>query len=159
MRIAYIAFLMVVGAASAPAAPLSRNDVATLRAMSERYVKGWLDNDRRAVMGVLAKDAVFIPHDGVKPHVGYKAIDDFWFPNGKAVGVVPAYTQTISGISGADNHATMYGRFDLTWQNDTKRYTWIGNFLIVARRQNGHWTFTHMMASDQDPTIEAVAGK
>ena len=95
----------------------------------------------------------------VRVRVGYKAIAAFWFPHGKAVGVVPAYKQTISDISGADNHATMYGRVDLTWQNETKRYTWIGNFLIVARRQGRGWIFTHMMASDEDPKIEPIAGR
>ena len=135
------------------AASLSAADEVALRDLSSRYVSGWLRNDRAAVMGVMAPEAVFIPHDGVPPHIGYQAIDAFWFPNGKAIGVVPAYKQTITAIDGTSDRATLYGRFDLTWQDDRQRYNWIGNFLINARKDNDRWLVTHMMASDEDPKI------
>ena len=136
--------------------PLSGSDEAALRALSNRYVAGWIANDREAVMGVMAPEAVFIPHDGVQPRTGYGQIDAFWFPGGKAAGTVPAYTQTITAISGSDDRATIHGRFDLTWQNSGKRYNWLGNFLIVTRKDKGRWLVTHMMASDADPTITDI---
>ena len=51
----------------------------------------------------------------------------------------------------------MYGRFNLTWQNSAKRYNWLGNFLIVARKEQDRWLITHMMASDADPLITELA--
>ena len=137
------------------AAPLSSSDEAALRALSNQYAEAWVRNDRAGVMGPWAPDGVFIPHDGVEPRIGYDKLDAFWFPNGKAVGVVSAYTQTVTAISGADSHATLYGRFDLTWQNSSKRYNWMGNWLLVARKDQGRWLITHMMASDADPTVTA----
>ena len=151
------ATLLCFAGSQAWAGPMSPADEAALRAMSDRYVAGWVRNDREAVMGVMAPEAVFIPHDGVPARAGYANIDAFWFPGGKAVGTVSAYTQTITAISGADDHATLHGRFDLTWQNDTQRYNWLGNWLIVARKDNGRWLVTHMMASDADPKVEDLA--
>jgi uncharacterized protein (TIGR02246 family) len=146
--------LALSGAVSA--APLSGTDEAALRALSENYANAWVRNDRAGVMGVMAPEAVFIPHDGVRPRIGHENLDAFWFPNGKAVGTVPAYTQTITAIGGDDRQATMYGRFDLSWQNGTKRYNWIGNWLIVARKDQGRWLITHMMANDAEPTISEL---
>ena len=85
---------------------LAAKDVEALRAMSNSYVQGWLNNDKQAVMSVMAQDAVFIPHDGVQPRVGYDAIAEFWFPHGSAVGRVPAYSQTVTSITGEKDHAT-----------------------------------------------------
>ena len=152
-KVAYLSLALVLLAAQASAAPLSSADEGALRMLTEQYAKAWVANDRAGVMGPWARDGVFIPHDGVQPRIGYDKLDAFWFPNGKAVGTVPAYTQTITAISGDDRFATLYGRFDLTWQNDSKRYNWIGNWLIVARKDQGRWQVTHMMASDADPAV------
>lgn len=153
LKPACLPLVLFLWAASSSAAPLSRNDEAELRALTEQYAEAWVANDRAGVMRPWAQDGVFIPHDGVQPRIGYDKLDAFWFPDGKAVGIVPAYTQTITGISGDDRFATLYGRFDLTWQNSTKRYNWLGNWLIVARKDDGRWFVTHMMASDADPTV------
>ena len=156
-RSMYLLSLVLACPSATLAAPLSSADEAALRALSDGYARAWINNDRAGVMGVMAPEAVFIPHDGVQPHIGRAKIDEFWFPQGNTVGVVPAYTQTITGISGDDLRATMFGRFDLTWQNATKRYNWLGNFLIVARKEGGRWLVTHMMASDADPTVTDLA--
>ena len=154
MRVAFAAILCLAGAANA--ASLPEADEAALRALSDRYVAGWIANDRPTVMGDMAPEALFIPHDGVQPRIGRSAIDAFWFPNGKAVGIVPSYRQTITAIDGTADRATVYGRFDLTWQNEKQRFNWIGNFLINARKENGDWLVTHMMASDADPTVTDI---
>ena len=157
MRRAWVVFaILAVTSSGALAKTLTAQDVTALRALSSSYVQGWLQNDQHAVMSVMAHDAVFIPHDGVQPRIGYDAISEFWFPNGSAVGRVPAYTQTITSITGENGHATLYGRFDLTWENETTRYNWIGNFMIVARRAKGRWLVTHMMANDADPKVEPI---
>jgi uncharacterized protein (TIGR02246 family) len=148
-----LAPLLAACAGAGPPDTLSVTDETALRDLSNGYVQAWLKNDQAGVMGVMAPEAVFIPHDGVPPHIGYQAIDTFWFPGGKAVGVVPAYRQTVTAVSGTANRATLYGRFDLTWQDDKQRYNWIGNFLINARKDRDRWLVTHMMASDEDPKI------
>jgi uncharacterized protein (TIGR02246 family) len=141
------------------AAALTDADVRALNALQQSYVQGWLDNDREKVMAVMAPDAVFIPHDGVMPHTGAADISEFWFPGGKAIGRVPSYQQRVTAISGDGNHATMYGRFDLHYEASDKHYRWVGNFLIVARKSEGRWLVTHMMASDADPTITPIGSR
>jgi len=101
MRALWTGFLLLVSSVSAAATPLTQGDIAALRAMSDGFVKGWMDNDRQAVMSSFSKDAVFIPHDGVRPKVGYAEIDQFWFPHGKASGVIPAFTHAISSCNDA----------------------------------------------------------
>ena len=156
MRALWTGFLLLVSSVSAAATPLTQGDIAALRAMSDGFVKGWMDNVRQAVMSSFSKDAVFIPHDGVRPKVGYAEIGQFWFPHGKASGVIPAFTHAISDISGADDHAVIYGRSDLTLQDETERYHWIGNFLFVAHKDKGRWIFTHLMSSDEQPKVEPL---
>ena len=82
--------LLVCCSSVALAAPLSSGDETALRALSDGYVKAWMRNDRAGVMGFMAPEAVFIPHDGVRPHIGRAKIDEFWFPGGNPVGVVRA---------------------------------------------------------------------
>ena len=160
MRVTWIALLACLLTACSNAdpgtTPISAADHKALRALSDRFVAGWLANDRRAVMGDIAPEAVFIPHDGVKPKVGYKAIDAFWFPNGKAVGKVAAFKHNISAIDGSGDRAVFYGRSDLTWQDNKQRYHWIGNFLFSARKERGRWLVTHMMSSDEPPVVTDV---
>ena len=134
-------------------AALPPEDEAALRTLSDRFVAGWLANDREAVMRVMAPEAVFIPHDGVKPKIGYKAIDAFWFPDGKPAGTVTAMSHVITDVSGNSNRGTAYGRSDLTWQDNKQRYHWIGNFLISAKKEKGRWLVTHLVSSDEPPTI------
>lgn len=152
-----LAALAALAATPAPAAPLSEEDVRALNRLQQSYVEGWLRNDREAVMGVMAPEAVFIPHDGVMPHIGRDAIAEFWFPGGTAVGRVPAYDQQVTAIGGDGDHATIYGRFDLHYESSTHHYRWLGNFLIVARKSEGRWLVTHMMASDADPTVTPLS--
>jgi ketosteroid isomerase-like protein len=159
IRFAFLLPIALIWSAATQAAPLSAADLATLRQLTQRYVDGWLHNDRSQVMGLLSQDAVFIPHDGVQPHIGYAKIDEFWFPGGKPAGGVTAFAMPITDISGADDHATIYGRSDLLWHNQTQRYRWVGSYLIVARRDAHGWRFTHLMSSDEQPTVEPIGGK
>ena len=75
-------FVAAIGLAAAPvmAEPLTKSDRAQLTSLPVRFAAGWLHNSRSEVMSLFTPDAVFIPHDGVKPHVGKAAIEAFWFP-------------------------------------------------------------------------------
>lgn len=149
-----VALLLLAVAAPAQATPLAKEDELKLRALSDGYVEAWLHNDRQGVMGVLAPEAVFIPHHGVKPKIGWAEIDAFWFPGGKAVGTVTDFRHDITAVSGDEDDAIIYGRSDLSWQDDRQRYRWIGNFLFVTRKEQGRWVITHMMSSDEQPTVQ-----
>ncbi len=151
-----IAAAVALIAVPAAAAPLTESDLDALTALQQTYVDGWLRNDRDAVMSVMAEDAVFIPHDGVMPRTGAGAISEFWFPGGRAVGIVPVYEQKVTNIAGDGDHATAYGRFRLGYEANETRYTWIGNYLIVARKRNGRWLVTHMIVNDADPAVERL---
>ena len=102
-------------------------------------------------MGLFASDAVFIPHDGVKPHIGKAAIEQFWFPAGGAAGSVTAFDKRVEGISGDSRHAIVWGNSDLHWRDESNAYHWLGYFLMAVERRNGRWFITHLMSSDEQP--------
>lgn len=146
-------------ACSAPAMSAPISDQSKFTALPARLTAGWLHNSRNEVMSLFAPEAVFIPHDGVKPHVGKAAIDQFWFPAGRAVGTVTSFTKTVDGLSGEGSHAILWGRSDLRWQDDKTAYHWLGYYLIAAERRNCRWLITHLMSSDEQPTTAPVETK
>jgi hypothetical protein len=108
-------------------------------------------------MSPFTPDAVFIPHDGVKPHIGRAAIDRFWFPPAGTAGTVPAFTMTVEGVSGDTRHAIVWGKSDLHWQDKANAYHWPGFYLMAAERRNRKWLVTHLMSSDEQPTKTPLA--
>lgn len=137
-------------------APMSSADRSAVGALPSRLTAGWLHNDSQEVMGLFAPEAVFIPHDGVVPHVGKAAINDFWFPATGAAGKVTAFTMTTEGLTGDSETAIVWGKSDLHWQDDKTAYHWPGYYLIAAERRNGKWLVTHLMSSDEQPTSHPV---
>jgi uncharacterized protein (TIGR02246 family) len=151
-----IAAILILIGATADAQPFTQADRAEVRKLPQRYTRGWLNNSRSQVMSLFAPDAVFIPHDGVRPHRGKQAIDQFWFPNGRTAGIVTSFTMTVEGASGASDHAIVWGRSDLHWQDKTTAYHWPGYYLMAAERRHGAWLVTHLMSSDEQPTSKPV---
>jgi uncharacterized protein (TIGR02246 family) len=139
--------------AAAPLTKADRNQVARLPA---RFTDGWLHDSRAEVMGLFAPEAIFIPHDGVKPHVGKRAITEFWFPATGAGGKVTAFVMTAEGVSGEGDQALVWGKSDLDWQDKTTAYHWPGYYLMSARRRHGKWLVTHLMSSDEQPTSTPI---
>jgi len=141
------------------AAPLSKSDRAAVAELPRRFTNGWLHSSSDEVMALFAPEAVFIPHDGVSPHVGRPAIQDFWFPSKGAAGTVTAFTMTVEGLSGDAHSAIVWGKSDLHWQNDTAAYHWPGYYLMAAQHRHGRWLVTHMMSSDEQPTSKPIASR
>ncbi len=139
------------------AAPLTKADRAAVARLSATFTAGWLHNSRSEVMGVFAPDAIFIPHDGVRPHIGRKAIEQFWFPATGPAGTVTAFTMSADGVSGEGNHAIVWGKSDLHWQDNKTAYHWPGYYLMSAERRHGKWLVTHLMSSDEQPTSKPIA--
>jgi len=150
------AALIVTACHEPVAAPLSKSDRAAVTDLPRRFTSGWLHNSSKEVMALFAPEAVFIPHDGVSPHVGRQAIEDFWFPSKGPAGTVTAFTMTIDGVSGDTHRAIIWGKSDLHWQDAKTAYRWPGYYLMSAERRQGHWLVTHLMSSDQQPTIKPI---
>jgi uncharacterized protein (TIGR02246 family) len=138
------------------AAPLTKADRAELAALPARFTAGWLRNSHEQVMHPFAPEAVFIPHDGVKPHMGRAAIDQFWFPSARTVGSVTAFKMTVERVSGDARHAIVWGKSDLHWQDKANAYHWPGYYLMAAERRSGKWLVTHLMSSDEQPTKKSL---
>ena len=156
MRGVMLLGVMLGAATPAAAAPLTKSDRAAVVRIPARFTAGWLHNSRSEVMGVFAPEAVFIPHDGVRPHVGRKAIEQFWLPSTGAAGTVTTFTMTTEGVSGDGDHAIVWGKSDLHWQDDKTAYHWPGYYLMSAERRHGKWLVTHLMSSDAQATCKPI---
>lgn len=156
MRALLLLLLLLSLSRPAISAPLTKSDRAELAALSARFTAGWQHNSPGEVMGLFAPDAVFIPHDGVKPHIGKAAIEQFWFPPKGSAGTVTSFTKTVDAVSGDTHHAIVWGKSDLHWQDDKTAYHWLGYYLIAAERRNGRWFITHLMSSDEQPTSRPI---
>src|SRR6185295_3953107 len=152
----FVPALLSLAVTPAPAAPLTKSDRAELASLSAKFTGGWVHNSRDEVMSLFAPDAVFIPHDGIKPHIGKAAIEQFWFPGSGAAGTVTAFTKTVDGLSGDGAHAIIWGKSDLHWQDSKTAYHWPGYYLMAVERRNGKWLVTHLMSSDERPTSQPV---
>jgi uncharacterized protein (TIGR02246 family) len=156
MRAIVMFAFFVLGSAQVIAAPLSKTDRAEIAQIPSKFTAGWLHNSRREVMKLFAADAVFIPHDGVRPRVGKVAIQQFWFPKA-AAGTVTKFVMTAEGLSGNRGHAILWGKSDLYWQDGKAAYHWPGFYLVSVERRQGRWLVTHLMSSDEQPTSQPLA--
>jgi uncharacterized protein (TIGR02246 family) len=151
-----LACLSVPAASAAPTPPavvLSPRDALSIRAVMERYRITWLSNDADQVRSVFTPDAVIMPHHGLAPAVGMKAINDFWFPAGAAKTTILKYVRPIDEVGGDAALAYVRGRSEIAWKVEDKGKTenWktSGSYLAVLMKQSdGQWRITHMIWDD-----------
>ncbi len=132
---------------------LSAADEAKIRAVSEAYCAAWLANDEAAVLALFSRDAVLLPHHGLDPVVGEKAIRAFWFPKDGPPTTVTKLTQRIDEVGGTCDLAYMRGHSAVGWISgkgpDAKVSSNAGTFLNLLRKQaDGAWLITHQMWDD-----------
>jgi uncharacterized protein (TIGR02246 family) len=132
---------------------LSPRDADSIRAIMEKYRAAWLSNNPDAVRSVFAPDAVIMPHHGVKPAAGMKAINDFWFPPGTAKTTIRKYVRPIDEVGGDGALAYVRGRSEIAWRVEDKGTSedWrtSGTYLTILRKQpDGRWLVSHMMWDD-----------
>jgi len=151
-----IAMLLACASISAAAAPFTKADRAQVARIHAQFTAGWRHSSRSEVMNLFAPEAVFIPHDGVKPHIGKAAIEQFWFPKAGTAGTVTDFVMTAEGVSGDNDHAIVWGKSDLHWQNNTTAFHWPGYYLMSVQRKRGKWLVTHLMSSDEQPTSKPL---
>ena len=157
MRSLLATAVLLLGASSLTAAPFTKTDRVTVAGIPARFTAGWMHNSRDEVMNLFTPDAVFIPHDGVKPHIGRAAIEQFWFPPAGPAGKVTAFTMTAEGVSGDADHAIVWGKSDLHWQNEQTAYHWPGYYLMSVQRKGRKWRVTYLVSSDEQPTSRPLA--
>ena len=126
----------------------------------ERYVAAWRRGDAEGVMGLLASDAVILPHDGLEPRVGHAAIRDFWFAPSRAVSGIDEFRFDLQGTTEHQGRALTWGTRVLQyWQGagaDKVTHRWTGTVLIALQRRGESWEITHFMWDDPPP--ERVTG-
>jgi uncharacterized protein (TIGR02246 family) len=152
MRALFILLAFLLIPAPALAGQLTKSDRTVLAELPAKFTAGWLHNSRDEVMRLFAPDAVFIPHDGVKPHIGKAAIEQFWFPRTGSAGAVTDFKKTVEGLAGDSEHAILWGKSDLHWQDNSKAYHWLGYYLMALERRKTKWLVTYLMSSDEQPT-------
>ena len=150
MRALFLLSALALISAPANSAPLTKSDRSELTSLSAKFTGGWMHNSRDEVMSLFAADAVFIPHDGVKPHVGKAAID--W----DAVG--PGYADRILEeverrvLPGLREHlVTSHFISPKTFQRDLFAYQGSA-FSLAPRLTQSAWFRPH----NEDPTIPGL---
>jgi ketosteroid isomerase-like protein len=130
-------------AAKGTSEALTPQDVADIRALDARFVRGWLDNDRAAVLGVYAPDAILFP-PGTAPLHGIAAIRAFWWPADGSRTRITKFERTIDEIDGTQRLAFLRGTSSLAWnyekdgQTTTQTSRSTDLFLLTCDAE-GHW--------------------
>jgi uncharacterized protein (TIGR02246 family) len=143
--------------AGAPAGPpiLSSGDESAVRALMEKYRLSWLANDADGVRSVFSPNAVIMPHHGLSPAVGSKAISDFWFPPNAPKTTILKYERTIDEISGDGSLAYVRGQSEVAWMVDNKgvpeHWKTSGTYLAILNKDvRGRW-WVSVMSWDDTP--------
>lgn len=121
-----------------------------LRALDEAYVNAWkeagADAQQKAVMALLADDAVIMPGGGLAPRRGKNEIRTFWFPSNAPSTKVEKFEHIINGVESSDNLGVIHGRFVLEFKSGGQHVRESGNYLIVARRTpNEPWRIAELI--------------
>jgi uncharacterized protein (TIGR02246 family) len=139
--------------ASGGQATLAPGDAAAIRGLMEHFRTAWLANDADGVRASFTEDAVLMPHHGLEPVVGMKAINEFWFPVTTAKTTITKFVQTIDEAGGEGRMAFVRGHSEVAWtvedQGKTEKWRTHGGYVALFKKQaNGKWLITHLMWED-----------
>jgi uncharacterized protein (TIGR02246 family) len=131
---------------SANPAAIAEDDI---KQTLESYRQAWLRNDKAGVLDAFTDDAVILPHHGVEPRVGKKAIEEFWFPAASPPTPIHEFSQDILAIRVEGHVAVVYGKTKLLWSmlREGREEKWRnqGTFIAVLVKKNGRWRITYRM--------------
>ncbi|WP_395373591.1 YybH family protein [Marinicella sp. W31] len=129
---------------------LSAADSNAIAAVGDEYASAWVANDQQRIAMVLTEDVVMIPHHGVLPKQGKKAVLDWWFPEGKNVAPVKQYQISRTHIEGCHHMAMSYGRLDiLQFEYQGKTFTTRdGNYMAIFRKEGAKWKIAYRIWND-----------
>jgi uncharacterized protein (TIGR02246 family) len=148
-----VAFLAlgVAGAkpARGPEAPLRDADRAAIRALDARFVRGWLDDDANAVLGLYSPDAALLP-PGAQPLAGPAAIRAYWWPTDGSHTRITAFDRTIDEIEGNGDLAWMRGTARLAWTYEKDGKTTVQtsrsiDLVLLRRGPDDQWRIVRQM--------------
>ncbi len=139
--------------ASGGQATLALGDAAAIRGLLEHYRTAWLANDADGVRASFTDDAVLMPHHGLEPVAGMKAINEFWFPATTAKTTITKFVQTIDETGGEGRMAFVRGHSEVAWtvvdKGKTEEWRTHGGYVALLKKQaNGKWLITHLMWED-----------
>lgn len=130
---------------------LTADDRKAIEAVLDEYVAVWLAGDADRVMRTLTPDAVLIPHHGLAPVSGEKAIRAWWWPPDAPVTTIDRFEMTHVEIGGSGSFAFARGTQALEWTTGDKRSSNRGNHLTLLRKgPDGRWRITHQMWGDPE---------
>lgn len=134
-------------------ATLPARDVSAIRNVLEHYRTSWLSNNADGVRENFTQDAVLMPHHGLQPVVGMKAISEFWFPPTSAKTTILKFVQTVDEVGGHDIVAYVRGRSEVAWkvEDNGKTENWgnAGNYMAIFEKQaDGKWLISHLIWDD-----------
>ncbi len=146
------ALLLAMACAHGGPARPPEDETRRLREVHEAYRRAWLASDTEGVMRLFAPDAVLMPHHGLAPVVGAKAIRSFWFAPGPPT-VITRLDLELDELSVQDATGLVRGRSHVEWTVEkgatVERWANAGTFLTVLRRgPDGAWLITHHMWDD-----------
>lgn len=124
-------------------------DYKQIEQVLNEYVAAWLAGDSDRVMATLTTDAVLIPHHGLKPVAGSKAIRAWWWPAGAKPTIIHRFELEHAEIGGSGSVAFARGTQALEWTTGDKRSSARGNHLTLLRKgSDGAWRISHQMWGD-----------
>ena len=134
-------------------APLSDEDVASIRSLATSYAEAYMAKDLDAVAAVFTSDAVQMPPD-VPAQVGIAAIRSFYEDAFGAATDMGEFTVTPVEIEGMDGLA--YDRATWSWTGVmpgmTEAITMTGKYVAILRRQeDGAWLWTATIWNGDQP--------
>ena len=134
-------------------APLSDEDVASIRSLATSYAQAYMAKDVDAVAAVFTNDAVQMPPD-VPAQVGIAAIRSFYEDAFGAATDMGEFTVTPVEIAGMDGLA--YDRATWSWTGVmpgmTEAITMTGKYVAILRRQeDGAWLWTATIWNGDQP--------
>ena len=148
--------LSALGTLPLAADPISPLDELAITNLMRSYTESWLTGQHRHVLKHFHDDAILIPHHGVAPVEGIRAIRDFWWPvDGPETGVT-RFEIVPAEIYGEADLAYLRGRFVLEyWVGEgEEKKSWMneGNWLgIFTRNAQDRWLIRTVMWNDPLP--------
>ena len=148
------ALILLVGSANAgEAGAITPADRKAIQAVNDAYRQAWLAGDPEGVRHLFTEDAVLLPHHGVEPVAGMRAISHFWWPADSPPTTVTKLEMTAQEIGGQGDIAYVWGRAEVVWTtgdaNAAKKFSNSGTYLSILRRQpDGSWKISHHMWDD-----------
>lgn len=127
-------------------------DTEAIRAINEKYVTAWLENDAKGVLSLFEDDATIVP-SGMTPIQGIRAIGEFWFPKDSSRTTINQFNNEILSIAIEDTLATSSQKTFLSWsyeKGDVRiaKDQWGLAMALYRRQADGTWKIWRQLWTD-----------